>query len=86
MVWQNNYGMSVDLISLVQSNNLETPEAILSYLVDLAYAGEITSENYLALLAILNESAPFDINANDAPDKLKRLLGNMLSAPAYQMQ
>lgn len=86
VIWQNANGITVDGVSLLQSQNKQTPEAIISYLVDLAYAGEVTSDEYDTLLSILTEEGDFNINGNDANNKIQRLLGTMLSGPAYQMQ
>ncbi|MEW6991144.1 DUF1800 family protein [Colwelliaceae bacterium 6441] len=86
VVWQSANGITVDGLSLIHRQNLQTPEAIISYFVNLAYAGEVTSEEYSTFLAILNDKGDFDINGNEASHKIKRLLGTMLSGPAFQMQ
>ena len=86
VVWQDANGITIDGLFLINSQNLQTPEAIIGYLVNLAYAGEVTSEEYNTLLNILIENGGFDINGNDTNIKIKRLLGTMLSGPAFQMQ
>lgn len=83
-------GASVDLQSLMLAMGYSSPEAIVGLIADLALNGQLSDLERDIALEILNENLAaneaFDINAFDAEEKLQRLLGTMLSFPAFQYQ
>ena len=80
----NSSVMSVNLRQLLEQSGNRSAQAVVSYLFDLAMAGEFTELEYQLALNILNQDQPFDLQAPDADTKLNRLLGTVLSFPGYQ--
>lgn len=76
----------IDPVAFFQSQNLETAEGIVAYLLDLL-GGDIWDglERQIAL-DILNENGAFDINAETADAQLRELIGTVLSYPEYNYQ
>jgi uncharacterized protein (DUF1800 family)/5-hydroxyisourate hydrolase-like protein (transthyretin family) len=84
--WQQSDAFNIDFRQLVLQQGFSSAQAVVSFLFELALANEFTDLEYQIALSILNDVQPFDINANDADDKLRRLLGTVLSFPGYQYQ
>ena len=83
-------GANVDLQQLLITMGYSSADAIVGLLADLTLNGRLTDLERDVAIALLNENIAegesFNINSPDAPDKLQRLLGTMLSYPAFQYQ
>jgi uncharacterized protein (DUF1800 family) len=65
---------------------IATADAVVSFLLDMTMENDFTDLERGTALFILNEEAPFAIDAPEAEVKLRRLIGAVLSYPAYQFQ
>lgn len=67
---------------------LETPQAIVDHLLHLLLANDYTAlERELAYQVINGEpDQPFDLEAEHADDRLRALIGTLLSYPAFSLQ
>ncbi len=78
----------VDLRQYFGSRGIETTEGILGFLFNIALSSEFTDLELQIAMNILtvNGSSTFDFNAADAEDRLRRLVGTVLSFSGYQHQ
>ena len=78
----------VDLPRYFRDRGYETAEGILGHLFAIAFSNEVTPTELRIGTDILalGGSSPFDIDAPDAEARLQRLVGTVLSFPAYQHQ
>lgn len=83
-------GASVDLMSLLMVLGYSSSDAIVGVLADLTLNGRLTDLERDIATDLLNENIPegesFSMQSPDAEEKLQRLLGTMLSYPAFQYQ
>ncbi|MBE1299253.1 MAG: DUF1800 family protein [Alteromonadaceae bacterium] len=83
-------GASVDLQSLLMAMGYSSADAIVGVLADLTLNGRLTDLERDIATQLLNENIAegesFNIQSNEASEKLQRLLGTMLSYPAFQYQ
>lgn len=83
-------GASVDLMSLLMAMGYSSADAIVGVLADLTLNGRLTDLERDIATALLNENIAegesFSMQSPDAEEKLQRLLGTMLSYPAFQYQ
>ncbi len=83
-------GASADLQALMLAMGYSSADAIVGVLADLTLNGRLTDLERDVATDLLNqdiaEDESFDINGADAQEKLQRLLGTMLSYPAFQYQ
>lgn len=84
--WQDSDALEVDFRQLLLNQGYHSAEAVVSFLYELALSNDFTELEYQMALDILNQDETFDINGNNADDKLSRLLGTVLSFPGYQYQ
>ena len=76
----------VDPLAFLQSRNLDTADAIVSYLFDLLGGDIWTDLERQTALDILNENGIFDINATSASTQIHELIGTIQSYPEYNYQ
>lgn len=90
MALEGEEGASADIHSLLMALGYSAPEAIVGIIADLTLNGRLSDIERDMLLDLLNENLPegeaFDMNAPYAPETLQRLLGTVLSLPAFQYQ
>lgn len=86
IVWQQQHGIELNLSTNLISQGVDTAEAVVSYLAEISFGGQLTDVELATFTEILNQGEPFDIQAQDAELKLQRLLASIIAAPAYQMQ
>lgn len=83
-------GASVDLMSLLMAMGYSSADAIVGVLSDLTLNGRLTDLERDIATSLLNENIAegesFSMQSPDAEEKLQRLLGTMLSYPAFQYQ
>ncbi|GEA08888.1 hypothetical protein KUL42_36490 [Alteromonas sp. KUL42] len=79
-------GGEVDLLTHLEAQGYTTATAIVEYLFNLLLDTQYTALQRQQALAILNERDAFDMQDNDAPIKLKRLLATLLAYPGFQYQ
>lgn len=79
-------GGEVDLLAHLEMQGYTTATAIVDYLFNLLLDTQYTALQRQQALAILNEEDAFDMQNNDAPIKLKRLLATLLAYPGFQYQ
>ena len=79
-------GNYVDIHQQMLDLGLNSAEAIVVHLLQVASGGEYTDLEYQIGIDILNEGEAFDLDAADADTKLRRLLGHVLSFPGYHLQ
>ncbi len=84
MRFANQAAAQTDVHAMMSALGLSSAEAIVSYLLELTMANDYSELEYQLLLSILNQDSPFDFNANDADEKLNRVLRTLLSFPGYQ--
>jgi uncharacterized protein (DUF1800 family) len=73
---------------LVQDLGLETPQSIADYLLHLMLGNDFTAlEQSMARDTLNGDPAnPFDLNAEDADQRLRQLIGLVLSLPSFSLQ
>jgi len=76
----------VDARAYFVDRGFTSADAIVGFLLEMTMEGDFTDLERNTALDILNEEAPFAIDAPEAEVKLRRLLGMVLSYPAYQFQ
>lgn len=81
----DNNQVHVDLKNLVLNQGYETAEDIVKFLFELTLSNDYSTTEWEIALGILTDT-PFDINAGDAEQKLRRLVMTVLSYPSYQLQ
>lgn len=86
VAWQHSDAVHIDFKSFLLEQGYSSAEAVIGFLFELALANRFTPLEYQIALDILNESQAFDIHDSRSDDKLKRLLGTVLSFPGYQYQ
>ena len=81
-------GTFVNPVNFFTRQGETTAEDIVNFLFDLALGGEFTELEQNIALDVLsdNGTSTFDIQSPDADEKLRRLLGTVLSYPGYQFQ
>ncbi|WP_018693979.1 DUF1800 domain-containing protein [Algicola sagamiensis] len=83
--WHND-ALQMDMVQIFSRLGRTSADAIVSMISEIAFMGELTEVQYQLGLDILNSGDVFDIQAPDAPDKLKRVWATLLSLPAFQYQ
>ena len=86
IVWQQGFGVQIDFKQILAVQGINTADAIVSFVTDIAYGGILSEVELNTFSDILNEGEAFDIDSSEADIKLKRLLASMIASPAYQMQ
>ncbi|MFT4928211.1 MAG: hypothetical protein ACI8WB_004330 [Phenylobacterium sp.] len=86
VAWHDSNAFRVDFRQLLLNQGYSSAEAVVSFLFELALANDFSALEYQIALDILNQDSGFDISANEADDKLSRLLGTVLSFPGFQYQ
>jgi uncharacterized protein (DUF1800 family) len=84
--WQLSDAYAIDVKQLALAQGASSAETVVSFLFELALANDFGALEFDIALNILNADGPFDINNEQADEKLKRLLGTVLSLPGYQYQ
>lgn len=82
----SNSDTHIDPVTFFQSRNLETAEGIVAFLLDLLGGDVWDNLERQTALDILNEEGAFDINAANANEKLRELIGTVQSFPEYNYQ
>lgn len=77
-------GGEIDLLAFLTQQNALAPEAIVNYLGNLLMSGHMSAAERQIALDVLNEGGGFDPQANNATEKLQRLLATLLSFPSFQ--
>jgi uncharacterized protein (DUF1800 family) len=76
----------IDPMRFFKTRNFETAEGVVSYLLNLL-GGDIWSDlERDTALEILNQGESFDINAATSNERLRELMGTVLSYPEYNYQ
>jgi len=83
---QNQTQVYVNLKNLFLDQGYKTADAIVAFLLELTLANDYSPRVQEIALKILNTGTPFNINATDATEKLRRLVITILSFPSYQLQ
>lgn len=78
----------IDPLTFFQQQGYETAEGILWQLFYLTSGNRFTPQEWSAALDVLtdNGTTAFTLDAPDADDKLRRLIGTVLSYPSFQEQ
>ncbi len=76
----------IEPVAFFQNNGFETAEGIVGYLLNLAFGDDFTELDSDTALDVLNTGEEFSLNAPDADQKLRQLVGLVLSYPGYQYQ
>ena len=76
----------IEPVDFFKTNGFETAEGIVGFLMELAIGDKITELERSTALDVLNNGDPFLIAAADSDEKLRQLLGTVLSYPGYQYQ
>ncbi len=81
-------GVNIEPLSFFPAKGYETDEGIVGYLFNLVIDDNVTDIEWQTALGTLtdNGTVPFSIGAADADEKLRRLIGTVLSYPAYNYQ
>lgn len=79
-------GGEVELLSQLDEQGIRSGEAIVDYLFNLMLTSTNEDLERQQALSILNQDSEFSIDANDAQQKLQRLLATILSYPGFQYQ
>ena len=73
-------------LDFFRSNGYETAEGIAGFLMNSMLGSDFTSQEWDISLEILNDGATFRLTDADANEKLRELVGTVLSFPGYQYQ
>jgi len=81
-------GVNIDPVAFFTAQGYETDEGIAGYLFELAIDDSVSALEWQTALDVLtdNGTTPFSLDAADADEKLRRLIGTVLSYPAYNYQ
>ena len=81
-------GANLDLAELFRQYGYETAEGIVGILFRLAFDDDYTDLEWNIAMDILEEAGQgsFNLNSNDADEKLRRLIKTVLSYPGYMYQ
>jgi hypothetical protein len=76
----------IDPVGFFQAYNYETAEGIVGFLLDLLFDNDVSALDRTTALEVLIGGGSFEIDDPDADQKLRQLLGTVLSYPQYHMQ
>ena len=76
----------IDPAVFFSSNGFETAEGIVGFLLEVAFGDDFTELNRSTALGVLNAGEPFLMSSADSDQKLRNLVGTVLSYPGYQFQ
>jgi len=76
----------LDPMVYFQKYNYETAEGIVGFLFDLLFDNDVSALDRTTALEVLVGDGDFSLSDPDAEQKLRQLLGTVLSYPQYQMQ
>ncbi|CAB1064977.1 hypothetical protein D1BOALGB6SA_9774 [Olavius sp. associated proteobacterium Delta 1] len=76
----------IDPVDFFKWYKYETAEGIVGFLFDLMFDNDVSDLDRTMALGVLNNGGSFDIAAPDADQKLRQLMGTVLSYPQYNMQ
>jgi uncharacterized protein (DUF1800 family) len=76
---------SIDPVEFFRGQGYETAEGIAAYLLELTLAHPVTELEWTTAVGILTNDgqATFDVNASDADNRLRALIGTVLGYPGY---
>ncbi|MEM7253999.1 MAG: DUF1800 family protein [Pseudomonadota bacterium] len=80
----SNSRLGLDPMAFFDANGVTTADAIVDFVLDIGMNGDATPLERSTALEILNQGGGFDWNAPDAEEKLRSMMGVVLSYPAYQ--
>ena len=78
--------ISIEPIDFFRAHGFETAEGIIGFLMKLAFGNDFTDLELSIAAEVLNEGEPFLLASADADQKLRTLVGTVLSFPGYQYQ
>jgi len=73
-------------VDFFQRHGYETAEGIVGFLFDLLFDSDASALDRATALQVLNSGSSFSLTASDSEQKLRQLLGTVLSYPQYHMQ
>lgn len=81
-----NRRANVDYVKLLSDANMRTAQAAAAYLLALTTSDRFRKDEYDSVVAILNQTRPFDLAATDAAAKLRKAVGLIVTLPSVQLQ
>ena len=77
-----------DPVSYFKDKGYETADGIVGYLFKIGFTNDYSPLEWKTAMDVLtdNQTIEFDINSDDADQRIRQLLSNVVNFPAYQLQ
>ncbi len=77
-----------DPVSYFKDKGYETADGIVGYLFKIGFSNDYSPLEWKTAMDVLtdNQTLEFDINSDDAEQRIRQLLSNVVNFPAYQLQ